>query len=96
MQYFETKTIGSSGQISLGKQHAGKTVTVEEVENGIWMIKTAQVIPDSEMYLHTEPYASRWTESVAWLAANPPQETDLKALRQQLEALDQHPPKRSR
>jgi putative transposon-encoded protein len=32
---FEVKTIGSSGQISFGKQHAGRTVTVEEIEKGV-------------------------------------------------------------
>ena len=32
MNSVEVKTIGSSGQISLGKQFAGRTVTVEQVE----------------------------------------------------------------
>ena len=49
----EVKTIGTSGQISLGKQYAGRTVTVDEIETGVWMVKTAQVIPDSEMWMHT-------------------------------------------
>lgn len=43
----EIKTIGASGQISLGKQYAGKTVTVDQVEDGVWTIKTAQLIPDN-------------------------------------------------
>ena len=47
----EIKTIGASGQISLGKQYAGRTVTVEKVEEGVWTIKTAQVIPDNERWL---------------------------------------------
>ncbi len=97
MQTFETKTIGTSGQISLGKQHAGKTVTVEELENGVWMIKTALVIPESEMYLHIEPYASKLAEAIAWSEANPTQETDLKAFRKKIEASDtQNTSKRSR
>ena len=45
----EIKTIGSSGQISLGKEYAGRTVMVEELETGVWLIKTAQVIPDNEL-----------------------------------------------
>lgn len=49
----DIKTIGASGQISLGKEFAGRTVTVEEVERGVWVIKTAQVIPDDEMWLHS-------------------------------------------
>ena len=49
----EIKTIGASGQISLGKKYAGRIVTVDQVEEGVWSIKTAQVIPDNELWLHT-------------------------------------------
>ncbi|MBM3795540.1 MAG: hypothetical protein FJW31_16100 [Acidobacteria bacterium] len=44
---------GNSGQISLGKEFAGRTVIVEEAERGVWMIRAAQVIPDNERWLHT-------------------------------------------
>ena len=47
----DVKTIGSSGQISLGKKHAGRTVTVEEIEPGVWLIKAARLIPEREMWL---------------------------------------------
>jgi hypothetical protein len=49
----QVKTIGSSGQISLGKENAGRPVTVEEIEAGVWLIKSAQVIPENEMWLHS-------------------------------------------
>src|SRR5580693_4450901 len=49
----EIKTIGSSGQISLGKENAGRTVMVEQVDEGVWLIKSARVIPESELWLHT-------------------------------------------
>ncbi|MFN0103611.1 MAG: hypothetical protein ACKV2U_16160 [Bryobacteraceae bacterium] len=49
----DIKTIGASGQISLGKENAGRTVTVEEVERGVWVIQTARVIPENEMWRHT-------------------------------------------
>jgi len=42
------KVIGTSGQISLGKQYAGKTVLVEEVGKGVWLLRIARVIPESE------------------------------------------------
>jgi hypothetical protein len=47
----EVKTIGASGQLSLGKKYAGRTVTVEALEDGVWVVRTAQVIPDSEAWL---------------------------------------------
>jgi hypothetical protein len=81
MSMIETKTIGMSGQISIGKQHAGKTVTVEEIESGIWMIKTALVIPESELHLHSEPFKSRLNEAIAWAETHPAQSSDLNALK---------------
>lgn len=74
------KIIGASGQISLGKQHAGRTVTVDEVEPGVWWIKTAQVIPDSEMWLHTPEAKAHLDEALAWAEAHPPRRSNLKAL----------------
>lgn len=43
----QIKTIGASGQISLGKEYAGRHVIIEEIEEGVWLIKTASIIPDS-------------------------------------------------
>ncbi len=42
------KVVGANGQISLGKQFAGRQVLVEEKEAGVWLIRTATVIPDNE------------------------------------------------
>ena len=42
------KIIGANGQISLGKQFAGRQVLVEEREPGVWLVRTATVIPDNE------------------------------------------------
>jgi len=68
----EVKTIGSSGQISIGKEHAGRTVTVEQIENGVWLIKTAQVIPDNELWLHRPAAARELTRAVQWASRNRP------------------------
>ena len=75
----EIKTIGTSGQISLGKEHAGRTVTVEEVEQGVWVIKTAQVIPDSEMWLHTPEAKASLERAMEWSDKTDRAETDLAA-----------------
>lgn len=78
------KTIGSSGQISLGKEYAGRPVLVEEIEEGVWLIKTARIIPDNEMWMHKEPAKSpaksRIDEAVKWADKNKSTETDLEAL----------------
>jgi putative transposon-encoded protein len=38
----QVKTIGSNGQISLGKEFAGKMVLVEQIEEGTWIIKCGE------------------------------------------------------
>ena len=76
----EVKVIGASGQISLGKQYAGRTVTVDQVAEGVWTIKTAQVIPDDELWLHTPEARESLDRALAWSNSHPRAETDLRAL----------------
>jgi hypothetical protein len=76
----QLKTVGASGQISLGKEYAGRPVLVEEVEEGVWIIKTATVIPDSEMWLHEEPARSKVQKAIAWAKKHRPAETDIEGL----------------
>ncbi|HLD84452.1 MAG TPA: hypothetical protein VI844_01630 [Coxiellaceae bacterium] len=47
----QVKVIGSNGQISLGKEFAGKSVLVEQIDAYSWVIKTGQFIPDNEKWL---------------------------------------------
>ncbi|MHC1728219.1 MAG: hypothetical protein AB9866_19805 [Syntrophobacteraceae bacterium] len=74
------KKIGSSGQISLGKENAGRTVIVEELEKGVWLVRTAKIIPDNEMWLHETPARERIDKAIAWAEHNGPEETDLEVL----------------
>ncbi len=66
------KVIGSNGQISLGKQFAGRQVLVEEREPGVWLIRTATVIPDNEIWLQQPPAAEELRRALAWAQANAP------------------------
>jgi hypothetical protein len=64
------KVVGTNGQISLGKQFAGRQVLIEEQEAGVWLIRAASVIPDNERWLH-EPTASKdLNQAVEWANAN--------------------------
>ena len=80
----EVKTIGSSGQISLGKQFAGRTVTVEQVEDGVWVVKTARVIPENELWLHTPAMTKKLTAAIQWADEHPAKESNLDALERKL------------
>ena len=86
----QVKTIGQSGQLSLGKEYAGRTVVVDSPEEGVWVIKTAQVIPDNELWLHQEPAKSKLEAGLKWARENPTRASDLDefeaALREKWEA----------
>ncbi len=76
----QIKTIGASGQISLGKEYAGRHIIIEEIEEGVWLIKTANVIPDNEIWMHEEPAKARIEKAIEWAKKNRPAETDLRKL----------------
>jgi len=78
------KVIGTNGQISLGKEHAGRQVTVEEVGEEKWLITGVAVIPKSELWLHEPKTAAALTRSIRRAETTPTQETDLDALEHDL------------
>ena len=74
------KTVGSSGQISLGKKFAGQTVQLDEIETGVWIIKIGRFIPENEKWLHSPEVKAELDEAVAWAEGNPPKDTDFEEL----------------
>ena len=46
------KQVGANGQISLGKEYAGKQVLVSKLDNNSLIIKTGRFIPDNEKWLY--------------------------------------------
>lgn len=78
------KTVGKSGQVSLGKKYAGRTVQVEEVEEGVWTIKVGEFIPDNERWLHEPEVKARLDRAIAWAESTEPSETDLDELEERL------------
>jgi hypothetical protein len=80
----EIKTIGASGQTSLGKQYAGRLVTVERIAEGVWTTEAAPVIPDDELWLHTPEARARLDRALDWSESHPRSETDLRAATQRV------------
>ena len=74
------KVVGANGQISLGKQFAGRQVLVEEKETGVWLIRTATVIPDNERWLHETQAASDLASALEWSKQHPASDVQTDAL----------------
>jgi len=79
------KVIGKSGQVSFGKEHAGRQVLIEQVGPGEWRVRTATVIPDNEKWLHTPDMAESLERALDWDRRNPPAETNLARLQKELD-----------
>ena len=82
------KVIGANGQISLGKQYAGRQVLVEEQEPGVWLVRTATVIPDNERWLHQPKAAADLQNALSWSQANLPADTNVDAMLETLNGQD--------
>jgi hypothetical protein len=78
------KIVGANGQISLGKRYAGRQVLMEEREPGVWLLRTATVVPDNERGLHTAETAAHLREALAWAEAHPADDTDADAVLERL------------
>lgn len=68
----QVKMIGTNGQVSLGKEFAGKMVLIEQVDNGTWIIKSGEFIPDSEKWLYQGDSLSRLEKAAKWNEKNKP------------------------
>ena len=74
MLQHQVKVVGMNGQVSLGKELAGKMISIEQVDSGTWVIKSGEFIPDSEKWLHEGDNMARLDKALAWAEKNPPQD----------------------
>ncbi len=68
----QVKTIGANGQLSLGKEFAGKMVLVDQIEEGTWIIKCGEFVPDSEKWLYKGNNFTKVEKALEWAAKNKP------------------------
>ena len=70
------KRVGASGQISLGKEYAGRQVLVEMPAEGVWIIKTARIVPDNEAWLENPQIKQRVARAIDWASQHAPEAYD--------------------
>lgn len=76
----EIKVVGKSGQISLGKSYAGKTLRLERRKDGSILLTAVAMVPESQLWTLEEPNRSRIARGLAWAAKTTPAETDVDVL----------------
>ena len=82
------KTIGVNGQVSLGKQYAGQQVLIEQREVGVWLIRTADVIPCNERWLHAPNHKARLNAAISWAEENKASDVNEDAVLRRLAGQD--------
>jgi hypothetical protein len=76
----EIKVVGKSGQISLGKSYAGKTLRVDRQKDGSILLTSVAMVPESQLWTLQEPHRSRIVRGLAWASETRARESDIEAL----------------
>ena|ERR1700688_696541 len=76
----EIKSVGKSGQISLGKRYAGKMFSVRHQPDGSLLLTAVAMVPESQLWTLREPDRGAIVRGMTWAASAPPSETDLDDL----------------
>lgn len=76
----EIKVVGKSGQISLGKRYAGRTLRVQRQEDGSILLTAVAWVPETQLWTVKEPDRSRIERGLAWASVTKPKESDIDAL----------------
>jgi hypothetical protein len=79
-EQIEIKVVGKSGQISLGKSYAGKTLRLERRRDGTMVLTAVAVVPESQLWTLEEPHRSQIARGLTWAAKTPARETNLDTL----------------
>lgn len=73
-QAHQVKVIGANGQVSLGKEFAGKMILIDKIDDATWIIKTGEFIPDSEKWLYQNDNLAKLDEAIQWAKKNKPRD----------------------
>ena len=76
----EIKVVGKSGQISLGKRYAGKTLRLERRVDGTVLLTPVAMVPETQLWTLEEPHRSRIERAISWAGENKPLETNVDNL----------------
>lgn len=77
------KRVADNGQISIGKEWAGKLVQVVSSSTGVEIIP-GEFVPESQKAFYTKEAQEQLSAFDEWASEKPAKKTDLKALKKKL------------
>lgn len=76
----EIKRVGQSGQISVGRELAGKLLRLESLEDGRMLLTPVVDVPETQVWSLREPNRARIERGLLWAARTKPKESVLSEL----------------
>jgi hypothetical protein len=74
-KHFEViKHVGANGQVSLGKEFAGKQIQISKLPDGTLIIKPGRFVPDNEKWLYTKNNIEVLDKAIKWAETHKRQE----------------------
>jgi hypothetical protein len=64
------KRVGTNGQISLGKEYAGKQIQISKLNKETLIIKSGSFIPDDEKWLYSKQNIATLRKAIQWAETN--------------------------
>lgn len=80
------KSVGRNGQITLGKEFAGRLVMIDRAAPGVWTLRMGEFVPDSERWLHQPDAKAKLDRAIQWAQENAPRESRLDELAAKISA----------
>ena len=71
----DIKIVGTSGQVYIGKEFAGKQIQLVKKDDSTIVITKGQFIPDNEKWLYRDNNLEKLMKAVEW-SENTPRRTD--------------------
>lgn len=78
------QVVGTDGEVALGKEYAGRSVLVETLEPGVWIVKVGTFIPDSERWLLDPEVQAKIDRALERAEREPYKETNLDELEERI------------
>ncbi len=82
------EVVGAHGEICIGEEFAGRQVLIEVREPGVWLVRTATVIPDNERWLENAEARADLEDALAWAAEHPTRSDNAEELLAKFDAWD--------
>ena len=77
--------VAANGQISIGKEWAGRQILVEKVNDGELRILSCTFVADSNATFYSKNAQETLKEFNQWSSTHPPKQTDITALFDRIE-----------